>query len=458
MKKILTIISLIILQYLMLAQEVKNTLIRGADLSSAQQIENNGGVWKLNGVTKDVLEIFKQCGANYVRLRLWHAPSNGYCGLDSTAIYAKKIKATGFHFLLDIHYSDTWADPGQQTKPSGWLNISVNDLNDSVYSYTKNVITFLKNQNTLPEIVQIGNEVTNGMLWPDGSIGDSAGWNNFTSLLKSCIRGVKDVDTTIKIMIHIDKGGNNQISRWFFDNLTSRGVNFDEIGLSYYPWYSDNGTLAQLQFNVDDLASRYNKDIIIVETAYPWTLASYDSETNLVGDSASLSPGYPATVEGQKNFIHKIIDIISSVSNNRGLGFFYWEPEWISVSKLGSPWENVTLFDFTGNSLGSISIFDSTISGLLSQDKPSKSFFLYQNFPNPFNPQTIIKYDIPNASIVTIKLYDLLGREINTLVHEIKSAGIYQYIFNASNLAGGIYFYRIVAGKFSQTKKMVLLK
>ena len=456
------LVAVIILFNFVNPGQTQNPLIRGADISFVPQIENSGGIWKMNNNPDNVLDIFKQSGANYIRLRLWHSPSGGYFGLDSTAEFAEKIKALGFKFLLDIHYSDTWADPGHQTKPAAWTNIPLNYLEDSVYSYTKNVILFLKNKNAEPDMVQIGNEITNGFLWPDGAVKDSSGWINFAALLKTGIKAVKDVDSTIKIMIHIDEGGNNSVSRWFFDNLTAQDVSFDVIGLSYYPFYSSNGTLQQLQYNLNDLSNRYNKSIIIVETAYPWTLSWSDNVANIVGNSSQLLTNFPATVEGQTNFIDTLINIIANVPDNKGAGFFYWEPDWITAPHFGSSWENVALFDFSGNALSTMSIFNSTntTTSVKSKDESSMDFNLYQNFPNPFNPTTTISFVISHPSKVTLKVYDELGIKVATLLNEDKPAGTFNVIFNANKagLASGIYYYTLRSGNFMISRKLVLLK
>ena len=344
------------------AQTGNDKYIRGVDISSAPQITNAGGGWKLNGIPGDVLDIFKTNGANYVRLRLWYSPSNGYCGLDSTLAFALKVKAKGFRLLLDIHYSDTWADPGHQTKPAAWSSLPFSSLNDSVYAYTKRVILALKNQNTLPDMVQVGNEITGGMLWPEGKI-STGGWANFTTLLKSGIQGVRDVaDTsTTKIMIHIDRGGDNSTSRWFFDNLNSYNVNFDIIGQSYYPWW--HGSFSNLSSNINDLAARYNKNIVIAETAYPWT-SQYvnDGVPNVGFDPTKLPPGYPVNPQGQNDFLTYLSILIKDVPNNRGMGFFYWEPADISVPTVGSAWENYCVFDFNGNAFNSIHVFQNSDS------------------------------------------------------------------------------------------------
>lgn len=340
--------------------------IKGVDVSMLNQIEENGGVFKENGVPKDALEIFKNHGINFVRLRLWHTPTKGYNNLTKTLIMASRIKALNMGFLLDFHYSDTWADPGHQAKPVAWENLDFESLKDSVYQYTRHVINELKTHNVLPDIVQIGNEITCGILWNYGRIcgeyDTPNNWARFVELLKEGIRGVHeslDVTDTIKIMIHIDRGGDNAGSRWFFDNLLNHGVDFDIIGLSYYPWW--HGTLSELESNLKDLAQHYDKEIVVVETAYPWTLSWFDTTHNIVGDSSQLLPDYPASVRGQKSFLINLINIILNVPYSKGLGLFYWSPEYISTPQLGSPWENLTLFNFRGELLSSIEAFDSTL-------------------------------------------------------------------------------------------------
>jgi arabinogalactan endo-1,4-beta-galactosidase len=441
----------------------KSELIKGVDVSALYEIEEYGGIFKENGNPKDALEIFSDHGINFVRLRIWHTPNFGYCNLTKTLIMASRIKNLGLKFLLDIHYSDTWADPGQQTKPFSWQNLSVQELKDSVYQYTFNILTALKHQNTLPDIVQIGNEITCGMLWNDGRVCDQFNspeqWAQLGELINEAIRGVNeslDPGDTIKTLIHIDRGGDNSGSQWFFDHLSAQNVEFDIIGLSYYPWWQ--GTLVDLELNLHDLAQRYGKEIIIVETAYPWTLDWNDNTHNIVGDTSQLHPGYPSTVEGQTNFLHDLFNLVIDIPEGKGLGLFYWAPEWVSTPALGSPWENVTLFDFSGELLSSISAFDSTTSIVQILNEELNSFNLYQNYPNPFNSSTIIKYEIPHGSFVTLKLFNVLGNEIAILVDDFKPAGFHKLNFNAENLPSGIYFYIIKAEKFIDSKKMILLK
>ena len=333
----------------------------GADVSFIPQIEDLGGKYYSSGVEMEPLKIFRKNGFNYIRLRLWNNPKDGYCGLSSTLQFAQKIKTQGFKILLDFHYSDWWADPGNQKKPAAWSSLSISQLVDSIYTYTFNVIRTFDSLNVLPDMVQLGNEISGGFLWPEGEVRDSFNtdqqWSQFTNLLKSAEQAVSDaaIDTTIPIMIHIDWGGNNSGSRYFYNKLVAYNVPFDIIGLSYYPWWQ--GTLTQLSQNLNDLSETFNKDVIVVETAYPWTLQYYDNVTNIIGDTSQLHQNYPATVDGQYNFLKDLIQIVKNVPNGRGKGLFYWAPEYISVQPIGSSWENLTLFDFQGNVLNSIKAF-----------------------------------------------------------------------------------------------------
>jgi arabinogalactan endo-1,4-beta-galactosidase len=339
-----------------------NDFINGVDISFIPQIEDLGGAYFVEGTQTDPVEIFSQNGVGYIRLRLWHTPINGYCGLASIIQMASRVKQSGLKFLLDIHYSDTWADPAHQTKPAAWQSLSYTQLLDSIYSYTYFVVQVLDNANVLPDMIQIGNEITVGFLWPEGRVGGNYNtptqWQQFTTLLKTAQNAMVDAvpDTIIPIMLHIDRGGDNAGSRWFFDKMNTYQVPYDYIGLSFYPWW--HGTLTQLSQNLNDLATRYGKNIIVAETAYPWTLQAYDNVTNIVGNSSQLHDGYPSTVNGQFNFLSDLMQIIKNVPNNKGKGLFYWAPEYISVQPIGSPWENLALFNFQGEVLNSITAFN----------------------------------------------------------------------------------------------------
>jgi len=462
MKKIILLILYI--NSLLLAQA--SPFIKGVDISFIQQIEDLGGVYYLNGVQTDPLEIFAENQINYIRLRLWHSPGNGYCGLESTLDMAGRIKQSGLKFLLNFHYSDSWADPGQQNKPAAWQSLSYQELVDSIYAYTFNVIQAFDAINALPDMVQIGNEIISGFLWPEGRVGGSYNssqqWTQFTSLLKTARNAVMDAapDTTIPIMIHIDRGGDNSGSRWFFDNLNSYQVTFDIIGESFYPWW--HGTLSQLSQNLNDLASRYNKEIIVVETAYPWTLLWDDNVNNIVGNSSQLHNGYLATPQGQYNFLYDLIEIVKNVQNNRGAGVFYWAPEYISVPPIGSTWENLALFDFNGETLTAITAFHEPVS-VGEEGSAILDFRLHQNYPNPFNPVTRINYELLQQMNVKLIVYNLLGEEITILINEIKNPGEHFIEWNGkdlnnNSLPSGIYLIKLITEKKSSSIKAILLK
>ena len=336
--------------------------LMGADISSLQQIENRGGVYREEGIRRDLLDILKNHGFNSIRLRVWHTPPAGYCGLDSTLIMAGRVKAEGMVLLLDLHYSDTWADPGKQAKPEAWEGLAFHDLKDSVFEYTRSVFCRMKDLGMLPDMVQLGNEITCGMLWDDGRVCggfDGPGrWKNLAELLAAGLEGMDAAlgpGDSVRVMLHIDRGADMTGGLRFYDRILAEGIDFDLMGLSYYPWW--HGTLDGVEATLDTLARRYEKDIIIVETAYPWTLDWYDDTHNLVGLPEHIHPGYPATPAGQEAFLSDLIEIVAGTYAGRGRGVFYWAPEFIAVTGLGSPWENLTLFDFEGNLLPSISAF-----------------------------------------------------------------------------------------------------
>lgn len=347
--------------------------IKGADVSYLQEIENHGGIFTENGTPRDLLEILAGHGFNYARLRVWHTPPAGYCGLDSTLLMASRIKAAGLALLLDFHYSDSWADPGKQFKPQAWTGLDFAPLTDSVYEYTRRIMTGFKDQNTLPDIVQIGNEMTCGMLWDDGRVCgrfDTPGqWARLGKIIAAAVDGIDSAlppaDST-RTMIHIDRSGDIGGATRFFDKLAGQGIDFDIIGLSYYPWW--HGTLGDLEATLDSLSRRYGRDIIVVEMAYPWTLGWHDDTHNIVGLPEHLHPGYPATVSGQRAFLSDLIDVVAKAPGSRGRGVFYWAPEYISAPGLGSVWENVTLFGFDGEVLPSVAAFDSAVTRVAPND------------------------------------------------------------------------------------------
>ncbi len=442
----------------------QSSMISGIDVSFLKQIEDNNGVYKENGAPTEMLQIFKNHGVNYVRLRLWNKSSDGYSNLASTILLAKRIKQKGMRFLLDFHYSDTWADPAHQTKPASWAGLPLSSLKDSIYVFTKKTLLALQQENVLPDMVQIGNEITGGFLWDDGRVGGSFNtsgqWVNFTDLLKQGLRVVQEMNTAgsaIKTMIHVDTGGDTAASKWFFDNLFSRNVQFDYIGLSYYPWW--HGTLQQLTANLSMLASRYQKEIIVAETAYPWTLLWNDNSNNIVGQSSQLLPGYAATPAGQAGFLTALTSIIRNTPSHKCIGYFYWEPDWISTSSFGSAWENLALFDFSGNALSSISAFE-LITAVKEKSPSQKSPTMLRNYPNPFNPSTTVSFRLNNNSLVDLRVFNMLGEEVSVLIqNRMLQAGSHELQFDGKNLNSGIYFCKLcVNNKCFEEVKITLLK
>lgn len=353
--------------------------VKGADISLLKRIEDAGGVYRQAGKPKDALDIFKDNGLNYIRLRLFHTPPKTGAQVNDLAYtleLAERIKKKGFKFLLNFHYSDGWADPAKQITPAAWKQLSHNQLVDKVFEYTSDVISTCRRHNCQPDMVQIGNEVTPGMLWEDGRVTAKAdttkakwqksqtvisGWKRFAELLKAGISGTLSVDKNIQTMIHIDRGGDRATSKWFFDNLLEQQVDFDVIGQSYYPnWH---GSFEDLQENLSLMAKRYAKDIYIVETGYPWkTRLEYDRLSSQDKESGQRCLPYPISPQGQKAFLEQLISIVKNTPDNRGKGIFYWAPEWIKVKDYvdepdASGWGTIALFDENGNVLPAITAF-----------------------------------------------------------------------------------------------------
>ena len=436
-----------------------NEFMKGVDLSMLKQVEDTGGLFYENGNQIDPIQEFNSKGINTVRLKIWHNPLQNYNDLESVLEMAERVKNAELDLLLDFHYSDTWADPSNQNKPAAWENLNFETLCDSIEQYSRYVITKLKNQNTLPKYVQIGNETDCGFLWPDGYVcGESNNdiqWNKLRDLFMHAIEGVNtalDFEDSLKIISHVSSGGN-----WFFGNLLEEDIPIDILAISYYPMW--HGTLADLNQNINMLATQFGKPVLVVETAYPFTLSWNDNTNNILGLETQLLDGYEASEEGQFSFLYDLISLVHD--NDFGYGICYWAPDWISTSQFGSPWENQALFDFDGQLLDAVSVFDD--ANVSVQTKNEYSIGGIFNYPNPFNPVTKLRYTIPKNSLVSIIIYDMLGRQVKTLVNQTQNAGYASVIWDATNdygkpVSAGIYLYQIQTGEYIQTKKMVLLK
>ena len=339
--------------------------IRGGDVSSLVRGEQLGGVYyTADGQQENALQILSAAGMNYARLRVWVNPVDGFDNEQQLLEGAREAKEHHLKLFLDFHYSDTWADPGHQTIPSAWANDSLSQLESDLYTNSAKIVRDLVRQGTPPDMVQTGNEVNGGFLWPTGlDYGSTSAWPTFGALLKSAIAGVKSADPHTKIALHIANAADWGGVQWFYDNAEAQGVPFDVIALSYYSYW--HGYLDELQSTLDNTAARYGKPIVLAETAYPWTLTSGDPTASLSFSTASeLETGYAATPAGQEAMFRDTLSIVQAVPNGLGLGAFYWEPTWTVVKgngwdptdpASGDGWENQAMFDYNDTALPVIS-------------------------------------------------------------------------------------------------------
>ncbi len=351
-------------------EETTNNFVMGADLSYVNQILDHGGTYRDSGEVENPYKIFSDYGTDLARFRLWHNPewtatvyegenNSMYNDLNDVTEAIRETKKYGMAVNLDFHYSDTWADPSQQNIPEAWRDItSLDELNDAVYNYTRETLEYLDGEGLMPEYVQIGNETNCGLMYssapqdfPDLNVCDG-NWSNAGEVINSGIQAVRNVasnsEVDTKIILHIAQPENVS---WWFDNITSTGnvTDFDIIGFSYYTPWSDV-PLNKISDHISDFRDRLDKEVMIVEAAYPWTMEYGDDYSNIFAQDALVN-GYPATKEGQRDFM---IDLTKEIIDGGGMGLIYWEPAWITSNMknqwgTGSAWENNTLFDFEGN-------------------------------------------------------------------------------------------------------------
>lgn len=367
--------------------------IAGADVSTLEEVEDFGGVFKVDGKPADLFDILAANGTNTIRLRLWVDPydedGHPYLGgtndLDTTIRLAQRATERGLDVILNLHYSDFWTDPKKQAKPRAWRDLSGGQLEAQMYSYTADVLTRLKAAGVQPRYVQVGNEITNGMLWPDGELPHylseerrfadasdherSSAYDRLAGLLRAGTEAVRDHAPHSRIIMHLDFAGANDLYRGWFDEMTARKLDYDVIGLSYYPFW--HGSLTDLGINLYDIAERYGKDVLVVEYAYAHRPDGVPGQVSIFSEELATIGGYPATVEGQEQFLMDLADVVASVPGGRGLGAVYWEPAWLPVTgtswaspagmrygndpaEPGNPWANQCLFDSAGNALASL--------------------------------------------------------------------------------------------------------
>lgn len=357
-------------------ENLSTDFIKGADVSIMPELERNGTKFYDNGIEQDGLTVLKNHGVNWIRVRIWNNPyvvgpegvGGGNTDEAKAIEMAKRAKALGMKVLVDFHYSDFWVDPGQQKKPDAWKNDSGDKLVDDVYAYTAKVMQDFNAQGVTPDMVQVGNELNNGMLWPEAQLTEDNpnGYKFLAKLLNAGLQAVhdNDKDNKVKTMIHL-AGVDVNLYHTFFDNLIVKNkVNdFDIIGMSFYPFW--HGTMDDLKNTMNDVSAKYNKDVIAVETAFGYTLEDADFEKNNFGTNEEKVGGYKATVQGQATGLRDVMATVASVNDNRGLGIFYWAPDWVINEKVGwksngggNGWDNLTLFDTKGNALESMDTFN----------------------------------------------------------------------------------------------------
>lgn len=359
--------------------------IKGMDLSTLIELEELGAKYYDDGRETDLLEIMKKYDVDTIRIRLWNDPFSpagepygaGTNDLKTSLAIAKKATDAGFGVLLNFHYSDFWADPGKQIKPKAWENYSVEELEEAVYCYTMETIKVFQEKGINLTMVQVGNELSRGLLWPEGEV---PRYDNITRFVNAGIRGVRAVNPDVSIMLHLDNGGNNALYREWFDHYMEKGEDFQIIGLSYYPFW--HGTLDMLESNMKDIAVRYGKDLIVTEVSMGYTMEDYQTYEKLTDEQRKGYATkqalvdkieYPMTKEGQAAFMTDILTRIRRIPDGKGKGFFYWEPAWIPVAgsgwatkasleymndpgPCGNEWANQALFDYEGNVLPALKV------------------------------------------------------------------------------------------------------
>ena len=336
----------------------------GADLSYLNEMEDCGARFKnLKNEFQDPFKIFSQAGAEIIRVRLWNNPKwTNYSNLEDVKKTIRRSKAMGMKVLLDFHFSDTWADPSTQIIPEDWISFVDDEieLGEILYHYTESVLIALKDENLKPDLVQIGNEINTMILQKEGQHNENIDWNRNSYLINKAIAAVRNLDKNIEIMLHIAQPEN---ALWWFDLAVKNKItDFDWIGLSYYPKWSTI-KLEEVNQPLKTLINTYSKKLMVVETAYPFTLENADSADNILDEDALIS-GFPANAEGQYQYL---LNLKNQIRTAGGQGLIYWEPAWVSTNcktlwGTGSHWDNATLFDFNHKALPSLLFMKDSLS------------------------------------------------------------------------------------------------
>jgi len=349
---------------------------RGADLSSVPKNEDHGATYRdRTGRRRAPETILAAAGANLGRLKVWVNPADGYNDQAHVVHMGKRIKRAGMKLLVDFHYSDSWTDPGQQWPPAAWKDLDAAGMTAKVAEHTTSVLTALRRAGVTADYVQIGNEINPGMLWPLGQTWDvdpgdtvtEPQWDNLAAFLTAGAQAAKAVNPRTRTLLHLTNVNNGIDSlTWWFDEVVARNVPFDLIGLSFYGYW--HGSFADIQNAITVLSDRYDRDVLVVETAYPWTLEDHPTVPweNVINLESELVAGYPATPAGQTAYLRALQDVVAAAPGGRGLGTVWWEPAWTAVPgngwdptdpTSGNAWENQAVFDWTGRALPALATF-----------------------------------------------------------------------------------------------------
>jgi arabinogalactan endo-1,4-beta-galactosidase len=339
------------------AESAKPPIYLGVDISYANEMDDCGAVYKAGGKAVDQYQFFRAAGANTARIRIWNDPDwTTYSNLADVKRSLGRAKAAGLQVLLDFHYSDDWADGDKQVAPKAWAKLSTPDQAKALYAFTHDTLIELNREGLMPDLVQVGNETNGEIVSSLAKAKEPIHWDRNTLLFNAGIKAVRDAGretgTKPRVMLHIAQPENAE--PWF-EAATKAGItDYDVIGLSYYSKWSKR-SMAQLGQTINRLRHTYAADVLVVETAYPFTTENADASPNLLGED-SLIAGYPATADGQRRYL---VDLTQLVLSSGGTGVFYWEPAWVSTKTCGtrwgkgSNWENAAVFDFKGQTLGS---------------------------------------------------------------------------------------------------------
>jgi arabinogalactan endo-1,4-beta-galactosidase len=427
MKKIILIISFmaLITNHDSAGAQIETSFANGADIGWLSQMEASGSVfYNADGIQKDCMEILKEQGINSLRFRVWVNPRHGWCGKNDVAMMAQRADQLGFRIMIDFHYSDSWADPGKQNKPSAWSGHTFEELLDDIYNHTTDVLDTLKLLGITPEWVQIGNETNNGMLWPDGRA--SANMSHYAKMVKSGYDAIKAVDSTIQAIVQLSNGHDASMYRWMFDGLKNNGAKWDIIGMSVYPEWAhlDWETDVQLSVaNMKGLITRYNTKVMVCETGYAYN--------------------EPYTAN---NFLFNLIEETKSAG---GLGVFYWEPESYNMGYSMGAWDPVTkkptlaMDAFLG-----IKHIEPTGIRSIEKNNHNKATTL---FPNPLSNEALtVKLNNP-AGTSRVRIYSVTGQKLREQYTNYNSI-----VFNDLRLPSGVYFIQISNQHKKEVRKLII--